>query len=130
MSRTALAVFLTAFMVAPADQSVAPDNNHYAGMVVGVITDAETHSRVGNATVYFPALNIGTKAPGDGSYTISGVPEEGRYVMILEHPCYLTVSVEVELSQAFEQPLVVHVGLPPKPQLTSQRLSPPLGGRC
>ena len=128
MSRTALAVFLTAFMATPGDQQASPDDNDYAGWVVGVITDAETHSLVGNATVYFAALNIGAKAQRDGSYAINGVPDEGRYVMTLEHPCYLSVSVEVELSQAYEQPLIVNVGLPLKPRDTSLRFSAPLGG--
>lgn len=130
MNRTALAVVLAAFMVAPGYQSVDPGDGDYAGMVVGVVTDAETQSAVVRAEVFFTALDIGSVTGSDGNYAINEVPEGGRYLMTLQHPCYLTVSVEVELSQAYEQPLVVHVGLPPKPRLTSQRFSPPLGGRC
>ena len=130
MSRMVLAVFLTAFLVALGGQSVHPDDGDYAGMVVGVVTDAETQRPVVRAEVFFAALEIGTLTRRDGNYTINEVPEEGRYVMTLTHPCYLTVSVEVELSQAYEQPLVVDVGLPLKPRLTSQPFSPPLGGRC
>ena len=47
MSRTALAVLLATFIVAPGGQSVDPDDGDYAGMVVGVVTDAETQSPVG-----------------------------------------------------------------------------------
>ena len=130
MRRTALAVFLTGFLVAPAGPSVDPDDDDYAGMVVGVVTDAETQRPVVRATVFFAELDIGSVTGTDGNYTIREVPEDGRYVMTLRHPCYLAVSVEVELSEAYEQPLVVHVGLPVKPQLTSQPFSPPLGGRC
>ncbi len=128
MSRTALAVFLTVFMVTPADQSVSPDDADYAGMVVGVITDAETQDPVSRATVAFGALGIGGMTTRGGDYLIPEVPEEGRYVMTVQHPCYLTVTVEIELSQAYESPLVVHVGLPLKPRDTRVRSSPPLGG--
>ena len=129
MSRTALAVLLTAFVGTPGDQSVGPDDD-YAGMVAGVITDAETQGPVSRATVGFGALGIGGMTTRDGDYLIPEVPEEGRYVMTIQHPCYLTVSVELDLSQAYEQPLTIHVGLPPKPRLTSQRFSPPLGAPC
>ena len=128
MSRTALAVLLTTFLVAPGYQSVDSDDGDYAGMVVGVVTDAETQSPVGRVEVFFTALDIGSITRSDGNYAIHEVPEEGRYLMTLQHPCYLTVSVEVELSQAYEQPLVVYVGLPLKPWDTRVRSSPPLGG--
>jgi len=128
MSRTALAVLLTTFMAAPGGQSVSPDDDDYAGMVLGVVTDAETQNPVGGAQVSFAALDIGSVTRSDGNYAIHELPEEGRYLMTLQHPCYLTVSVEVELSQAHEQPLLVHVGLPLKPWDTRVQFSPPLGG--
>ena len=128
MSRTALAVFLTAFMATPADQAVGPDGDDYAGTVIGVITDAETQRPVGGAQVSFAALDMGGLTQRDGSYALYEVPEEGRYVMTLRHACYLTVSVEVELSQTHEQPLVVHVGLPRQPRNTLLPFSEPLGG--
>ncbi len=130
MNRTALAVSLIAFLATPGGQTVGPDDNDYAGEVVGVIIDAKTQNPVVGAEVFFAGFQIGALTRGDGTYMINAVLEEGSYVLTLEHPCYLTVSVEVELSQAYEQPLIVNVGLPLKPRLASQRFSPPLGGPC
>ena len=96
--------------------------------MIGVITDAETQRPVGGAQVSFAALDLGGMTQRDGSYALYEVPEEGRYMMTLRHACYLSVSVEVELSQAYEQPLVVHVGLPRQPRNTSLPFSEPLGG--
>ena len=131
MSRTALAVFLTAFMAAPGEQAVGSDaDNNYVGSVVEVITDAETQRPVRSAQVFIGELELGSLTRRDGNYAIHEVPEGGPYVMTLRHPCYLSVSVEIEISQSYEQPVIVHVGLPLKPRLTSQRFSPPLGGPC
>ena len=107
---------------------MAPDDDDNAVLVVGVITDAETQRPVGGAQVFFTALDIGGLTQRDGNYTIREVPEEGRYVMTLRHACYLTVTVEVELSQAYGQALAVNVGPPRKPRNPALPFSDSLGG--
>ena len=84
MSRTALAVVLAAFMVAPGYQSVDPDDGDYAGVVVGVVTDAETHSPVVRAEVFFTALDIGSITRSDGNY--AGLATGIKYAYLLISP--------------------------------------------
>ena len=122
MSRTPMiGLIALAFLgSSPLDQTVEEQ-----GVLEGTITVSGDQRPVACAEVFIAALNIGARTSERGRFVILTVTGDSHELTV-RHPCFFTVTVQVEQHPDARQPRI-DVGLPIRPPPSSEHAEP-LGG--
>ena len=93
--------------VQPAIES-APERE--SGVLFGQVSDGGTGDMLSGIQVSLPDQEIGTVTGRDGLFRLEEVPPE-EVMVLLEHPCFHSVAVKVDLSERYPQRRL-NVGMP------------------
>ena len=100
------AAFLLPLLLA-ASLSQSPQE---VGVVFGQVTDPETGDPLSHIRVSIPEEGLGAITSSQGRFVLRGIPF-GQTTMLLEHHCFHSVAVKVELSSGVKERRV-NMGMP------------------
>ena len=90
--------------------SVLPQTQAEVGTLRGQVTDAETGYILRGVQVVVHKASLGGLTNGSGRFLLRQIPL-GRSTLVLEHPCFHSVAVEIDLSVRISE-RILNIGMP------------------
>ena len=90
--------------------SVLPQAQIEVGTLRGQVTNAKTGEILRGVQVVVDKARLGGLTNGSGRFYLRQVPL-GRSTLVLEHPCFHSVAVEIDLTEGISE-RILNIGMP------------------